>query len=64
MVKIKLKSPEYYSYARTDIVDLVTSSGSMESILDVGCGYGYTGELLKNKGAVHIERYRDCSRCV
>lgn len=55
MVRINLKSPEYYSYARSDIVDLVTSSGSIERILDVGCGYGYTGELLKNKGAVEIE---------
>ncbi|MCH8929214.1 MAG: class I SAM-dependent methyltransferase [Candidatus Marinimicrobia bacterium] len=50
-----MKSPEYYSHARDDIVDLVMSTGSVERILDVGCGYGYTGELLKNMGAIRVE---------
>ena len=31
------------------------STGSVERILDVGCGYGYTGELLKNMGAIRVE---------
>lgn len=50
-----MKSSEYYSHARYDIIDIVISTGSIEKILDVGCGYGYTGEKLKNKGAIRVE---------
>lgn len=50
-----MKSPEYYSHARYDIIDIVISTGSIEKILDVGCGYGYTGESLKERGATTVE---------
>ena len=50
-----MKEPKYYSHARNDIVDLVISTGSLKRILDVGCGYGYTGELLKSNGAIKVD---------
>lgn len=50
-----MKSPEYYSHTRDDIIDIVISTGSIEKILDVGCGYGYTGESLKERGATTVE---------
>ena len=53
--ELRLKSSEYYSHARYDIIDIVISTGSIEKILDVGCGYGYTGESLKERGAATVE---------
>lgn len=39
----------------SDVVDLVVFSDPIETILDVGCGYRYTGEALKNNGAYRVE---------
>ena len=38
-----------------DVVDLVVFSDLIETILNVGCYYRYTGEALKNKGTYRVE---------
>ena len=38
-----------------DVVDLVVFSDPIETILDVGCDYSYTGEALKNKVTIRVE---------
>ena len=50
-----MKQDNYYSYIREDIIEIASESGSIDSVLDVGCGYGYTGLRLKEIGAQKVE---------
>ena len=50
-----MKQNNYYSYIREDIIKIASESGSIDSVLDVGCGYGYTSLRLKELGAQKIE---------
>ena len=45
----------YYSCIREDIIEIAGESGSIDSVLDVGCGYGYTALRLKEIGAQKVE---------
>ena len=50
-----MKPDNYYSYIREDLIKIAIDTGSIESVLDVGCGYGYTGLGLKEVGAQKVE---------
>ena len=50
-----MKQDNYYSYIREDIIEIASGTGSIDSVLDVGCGYGYTGLRLKEIGAQKVE---------
>ena len=50
-----MKPDNYYSYIREDIIEIASETGSIDSVLDVGCGYGYTGLRLKEIGAQKVE---------
>jgi len=50
-----MKPDNYFSYIREDIIEIASESGSIESVLDVGCGYGYTGFRLKEIGAQKVD---------
>ena len=50
-----MKPNNYYSYIREDIIEIASGSGSIDSVLDVGCGAGYTGLRLKEIGAQKVE---------
>ncbi len=50
-----MKLDNYYSCIREDIIKIANESGSIDSALDVGCGYGYTGLRLKEIGAQKVE---------
>ena len=46
---------EYYSHKREDIVELAVKSGTIKNVLDIGCGYGKCGQILKSKGAEKVD---------
>ena len=50
-----MKPDNYFSYIREDIIEIASESGAIESVLDVGCGYGYTGFRLKEIGAQKVD---------
>jgi len=50
-----MKPDNYYSCIREDIIEIASGTGSIDSVLDVGCGYGYTGLRLKEIGAQKVE---------
>lgn len=45
----------YYDRIRYDLLKLLPANVSLENVLDVGCGAGATGEVLKKKlGAKNV----------
>lgn len=49
---LKPKQDDYYQCIRCDVVDLVEKG--TKRVLDVGCAFGITGELLKEKGIEEV----------
>ena len=43
------KPENYYSWARHDLLNLLPLDLHPEAVLDVGCGAGATGNVLKKK---------------
>ncbi len=48
-------SDQYYSQERPELLKLILSTGEIQSVLDLGCGFGYLGRALKAKGAKLVE---------
>lgn len=48
-------SDEYYSRERPELLELILSTGGIQSVLDIGCGFGYVGRALKGRGAGLVE---------
>jgi 2-polyprenyl-3-methyl-5-hydroxy-6-metoxy-1,4-benzoquinol methylase len=42
------KPKDYYSHERSDLLRLLPANAKLETVLDVGCGCGATGQYLKN----------------
>lgn len=52
---IETKDEKYFNYARQDLIKLLPSGFKPERVLEIGCGNGNTGEMLKNEyGSTHI----------
>ncbi|MBN1999816.1 class I SAM-dependent methyltransferase [candidate division KSB1 bacterium] len=45
----QLQQDQYYNWARRDLLGLLPQAMKPENVLDVGCGNGATGELLKQE---------------
>ena len=45
---------EYYDFSRKNLIDLIETK-KLDQILEVGCGLGYTTQLIKEKANVNID---------
>jgi SAM-dependent methyltransferase len=52
MIERKNRRPEYFFTARTDMVEMIPYP--VQRVLDVGCGGGATGALLRRKGVLEV----------
>src|SRR3990172_3815198 len=52
---MKEKPHSYYEWVRYDLLALLPKAVSLDHVLDVGCGAGVTGEVLKKEyGAKYV----------
>jgi GT2 family glycosyltransferase/2-polyprenyl-3-methyl-5-hydroxy-6-metoxy-1,4-benzoquinol methylase/tetratricopeptide (TPR) repeat protein len=49
---LQLKNPNYFEFARPELVKLIPQSAT--HVLDIGCGAGALGESLKRRGVKHV----------